>query len=249
MSKPSSLACAEASDATTLNEVKYQVDSSGACRSETNDAQHTAASYIDWGPHQRDSVDPNNGSEIDVDTDRIGTDLELLFQESRAYSQGISRETNISRPFSRTSTAGWSSLSAISLSQVPNISVLSLPVSIHELWNKQNYQSNPNPPQAHARSGGINVVSHLVRKNTGIQRTGIGQRWLDALSDEKRRESLPASRAKNNSITGYNVVTHTVTSVNCPQIKLVLAGMCTSFRLPMKGDKFTLTLFSSFAGR
>lgn len=232
MSKPSSLACAEASDVTTSNEIKYHVDSSGACHSEKNAAQHTAASYIDWGLHQRDSVDPNNGSEIDVDMDRIGTDLELLLQESRAYSQGISRETNISRPFSRTSTAGWSSISAISLSQVPNISVLSLPVSIHELWNSQNYQSNPNPPRAHARSGEINAVPHMVRKNTGIQRTGIGQRWLDALSDARRREGLPASRAKNSSITGYNVVTHTVSSVNYPQIKLVLAGMCISVRHP-----------------
>lgn len=248
-SDPSSLACAEASDAATSNEVKYQMNFSGSCQSTTTDVQPSAASYIDGGSHQRDSIDPNNGSETDVEAGRIGTDLELLLQESRACSQGTSRESNLQRPCSRTSTARWSSLSAISLSQVTDISVLSLPVSIHELWNKQNYQSNLNPSQALVRSGEINGVSGTARRNTGNRKIGIGQRWLGALSEARRRESPPVCRVNNSLIIGYNVVSQTVISVGYPQIKLVLAGMFTLFQYPMEGDKSTLTLFSSLAGR
>lgn len=241
----SSLACGEANDATKLNEVKYQMDSSGSCHSTKTDTQPSAASYIDWGPHQRDTVDPNSGSETYVEAGRIGNDLELLLQESRAYSQGTSQESNLQRPYSRTSTASWSSLSAISLSQVTNISLLSLPVSINELWNKQNYQSNPNPSQAHDRSGETHGVASMARRNAGNPKTGIRQRLLDTLSEAKRRESLPISRANNSSITGYNVVSQTVISVNYPQTKLVLAGMFTLFQYLMEGDNSTLTLFSS----
>ena len=233
----------------TLNEIKCQADSSGSCHSKTTDTQHTATSCIDWGPDQPDPVDPNNGSEIDVEAGRIGTDLELLLQESRAYSQGISRQSNIPRPYSRTSTARWSSLSAISLSQVANISVLSLPVSIHELWNKESYRSNPNPPPAHDKSGEINGLSRMVRKTTGNQRNGIGQRWLDALSEARKRESPPVSRINNGVITGYNVVSQTVSSVNYSQTKLVLAGMFTSLKHPIGCDKLTLTPFSYLTGR
>jgi len=224
-----SLPCAEASCATTSNEVTYnQLECSESYHSTTTDMQHIAASYIDGVPRRRDSVNLNNGFETDSDAGRIGTDLELLLQESRAYSHGMSRDSNILRPYSRTSMAGWSLLSAISLSQVTNISVLSLPVSIHELWNKQNYQSNPNSPQSHDRSGENKGISRITRKKAGNQKFWIGQRWLNSLSEARRREGLPVSEANNNLVPGYNIVAQPVIPVISPQIKLVLAGMFTS---------------------
>lgn len=245
-----SLACAEASCAITLNKVTYsQLESPESCHSTATDTHHIATSYVDFLTHERDSVDMNDGYENDAEAGLIGTDLELLLQESRAYSNGISKESNNLRPCSRASTAGWSLLSAISLSQVTNISVLSLPVSIHELWNKQNYQSNPNPPYSRDRRGENNGVSRIVRKKTGKQRFWIGKRWLDALSEARRRESLPVSQANKNLVLGYNIVTQPYIPVNDPQIKLILAGMFTSIHHPVECNKFTLTRFSSLVGR
>jgi len=245
-----SLACAEASCAIASNEFTYcQLESSESCHSTTIDTHHIAASYIDLLPHERDSVDLNNGFADDVEASLIGTDLELLLQDSSAYSHGISKESNNSRSCSRASTAGWSLLSAMSLSQVTNISVLSLPVSIRELWNKQNYQSNPSPSYSRDKSGENNGVSRIVRKKTGKQRFWIGQRWLDALTEARRRERLPVSQASKNLVPSYKIVAQPYIPVNYPQIKLVLAGMFTSIHHPVGFNDFTLTLFSSLAVR
>jgi len=70
-----------------------------------------------------------------------------------------------------------------------------------------------------------------------------------ALSEARRRESLPVSQANKNLVLGYNIVTQLYIPVNYPQIKLVLAGMFTSIHHPVECNKFTLKRSSSLVGR
>lgn len=68
--------------------------------------------------------------------------LESELYASRVYSRTTERHS-ISSLFSREdSVCGLSFLSGISLAQISNLSVLSLPIFCHELWNSGQYRSS-----------------------------------------------------------------------------------------------------------
>ena len=73
------------------------------------------------------------------------TDFEHAFEEdlrtSRVYGRTASKANRVSVSSSKFSV-GWSFLSTTSLSDVSNVSVVSLPISARELWNHQHYSSS-----------------------------------------------------------------------------------------------------------
>ena len=193
-----------------------------------------AASETEFGLNQDGILNPGSISEENTGAFCIGTDLELLLQNSRAYSHGQSRNSQISLPWSHNSTARWSSLPEISLSQVTNMSVLSLPISIHELWNQQHYHSALETQRLNGKSHKDNGFSLTMRKRIQNRKTWIGQLWLDAKSEAKSRKGLPPSLPID-LVPDYNLVPlKNVTSVRSPQVKLLLAGMFTSGLLVAK---------------
>ena len=84
----------------------------------------------------KSSVAPTTGETLDF---RHAFEEDL--RTSRVYGRTISKANRLSVSSSKFSI-GWSFLSTTSLSDVSNISVLSLPVSAEEMWNSQRYTSN-----------------------------------------------------------------------------------------------------------
>lgn len=75
-----------------------------------------------------------------------GLHIEPLLQRSRVYLRAFQRHSISSLPSSSAhSKCGWSMLSDISLAEISNISVLSLPLSASELWSSQHFSSLPKP--------------------------------------------------------------------------------------------------------
>ena len=66
--------------------------------------------------------------------------IQRLLQESRAYSRNLSRHSISTIPWSYKSMGGWSMLSGISLAQISNISVLSIPITASEVWGANHYE-------------------------------------------------------------------------------------------------------------
>lgn len=62
--------------------------------------------------------------------------VQRILQESRVYSRTLPRSTS---PWSYRSGDGWSMLSSISLAQIYNISVLSIPILASEVWGADHY--------------------------------------------------------------------------------------------------------------
>lgn len=198
----------------------------GSCHNTTIDNGNAAALYVDDGSYHDDSSYLDDGQDTDTGACGIGDDLELLLHESRAYSYGMSRNSQIANHDCHTSIARWSSLSAVSLSQITNLSVLSLPISIHELWNQQHYHSDPSPPLSPDKNDvSIGGVARITRRKTGYRKFSIGQRWLDTLSEARKRERLSAHGTSNSLVHGYHPIPRGLTNFNGPTIKLVLAGM------------------------
>lgn len=173
-----------------------------------------------------DNFDPSRKShEANGDAGYIGTDLELLLQESRAYSHGVITSSHISSDFTHRHTARWSYLSGISLSQVTNLSVLSLPVSIQELWNEQQYQFSPEA--LHLDGGFNNGLTTPIpnRANIGSQRRWVGQRLAGALSGVKIRKGRRISQP-HGLVPTADLRSQVALKSAC--VKLVLAGKSSS---------------------
>lgn len=189
---------------------------------------HTVGSVHITTSVLEDQPDENTFSSFDSnlasgsDEKHIGTELELLLQGSRAYSRGFKTNSRVSEPFSNNHTARWSSISGISLSQVTNISVLSLPISVHELWNQQYWQP---ALERQLNSHGIaekKTESSLMRKQKGKQITWIRQKWSGATA--KSRERHPDSQFAD-QVRGYNLaIPRHVLNAQSPYVKLLLAG-------------------------
>lgn len=69
------------------------------------------------------------------------SDLDLALCNSRVYLRTSHRHSISSIPSAFGSTCGWSFLSGISLAHISNISVISLPLCPHEIWNSHHYES------------------------------------------------------------------------------------------------------------
>ena len=65
--------------------------------------------------------------------------VQRLLQESRVYSRTLRRHSVSTIPWSYRSRGGWSMLSGISLAQISNISVLSIPITASEIWGASHY--------------------------------------------------------------------------------------------------------------
>ena len=69
----------------------------------------------------------------------LDTLVNLDFQQSRTYSRIMQRHSISSLPGSYNPASRWSTLSDVSLAEVSNISVLSLPRSASEIWGSVHY--------------------------------------------------------------------------------------------------------------
>ena len=71
--------------------------------------------------------------------------VELEFQQSKVYSRTKKRHSISSKPSSFDPASRWSTLSSISLADISNISVISLPLSASEIWGFEHYTSTYTP--------------------------------------------------------------------------------------------------------
>ena len=79
--------------------------------------------------------------------------FEKDLQTSPVYSRTNRKHSMLSLPSSAARTTGWSVFSGISLSEVSNLSVFALPISVYELYNKQAYTNDLQRPPVDARAG------------------------------------------------------------------------------------------------
>ena len=68
--------------------------------------------------------------------------VQRLLQESRVYSRTLRRHSVSTIPWSYRSIGGWSMLSGITLAQISNISVLSIPITPSEVWGATHYENS-----------------------------------------------------------------------------------------------------------
>lgn len=66
--------------------------------------------------------------------------MESQLYDSRVYLRAIRRFSTLSLPSNTCSAPGISFLSAVSLGQVSNISVIELPIFYHEIWDSREYR-------------------------------------------------------------------------------------------------------------
>ena len=72
----------------------------------------------------------------------LGNTFEEDLSASRVYSRASLNPARLSVA-SSTSSVGWSFLSGLSLSDISNLSTISLPISSRELWNHHRYTTEP----------------------------------------------------------------------------------------------------------
>ncbi len=87
---------------------------------------------------------PDGQSPLPAPMPEAKSDLELELYSSWVYRRTTHRHSTSSLPSAFGSTAGWSFFSGISLAEISNISVISLPISYHEIWNAEHYMSTYN---------------------------------------------------------------------------------------------------------
>ena len=103
--------------------------------------------------------------------------VQRILHESRVYSRTVQRHSISTIPRSYRSTGGWSMLSGISLAQISNISVLSIPIIASELWGTGHYLNAPDfQPRGSDRTL-VNRKFSVQKLSEIIQRrpAGIGQ--------------------------------------------------------------------------
>ena len=87
----------------------------------------------------RSQIDERAKAKIITQTTNFGFRLEEDLQTSKVYQRVSFKHTNLSLPSSTARSLGWSFLSGVSLAEISNISVVSLPISVGNLWNPQHY--------------------------------------------------------------------------------------------------------------
>ena len=71
---------------------------------------------------------------------QFGVQIQKELEASRVYRRSAKRHSTSSF-LSGLHSAAWSALSGVSLAEISALSVLSLPISYHELWNPQHYKT------------------------------------------------------------------------------------------------------------
>ena len=161
-------------------------------------------------------ADPSIDSELDPRVQRI-------LQESRVYSRNLHRHSVSTIPWSYRSRGGWSMLSGITLDQISNISVLSIPIIASEMWGADHYVdisiSQPSRDDATLVNRRLRTqkLSEIIPyRSAGISqgfRRLISPLFLD--SDESRR--LKEARTNNG-------IDHSIRSEKPEEPKLLLLG-------------------------
>ncbi|KAL8780125.1 MAG: hypothetical protein Q9213_006609 [Squamulea squamosa] len=109
-------------------------------------------------------------------------DLELVLQCSRPYSrlQSSLQETLLSS--SSTHTGLNSMVSGLSLSAVSNLSLISLPVSLHEIWNSSHYTAFSSPQ--YLPSSNETRTSGIPNQNNSPNQPGIQSESTSGASEK-----------------------------------------------------------------
>lgn len=128
-------------------------------------------------------------------------DLESELHASRVYVRTMHRQSMSSLSSKHNSVAGLSFLSGISLAQMSSISVISLPIFSHELWNPQQYSDM----RSTRMSAGLKIQENNTRSSkirsgaTGTEVTGLAHSvstGLQALRDGFSASSMGKPRRK-----------------------------------------------------
>lgn len=94
---------------------------------------------------QNSSREQHSSSPVGRQVIRFNPTLESELYASRVYSRNTHRHSVSSLFSTENSATGLSFLSGLSLAQISNLSVLSLPIFCHELWNPQQYKAPEDP--------------------------------------------------------------------------------------------------------
>lgn len=89
-------------------------------------------------PLDQDLQDGHSSAQAHMPISNSKLNLELY--NSRVYLRTSHRHSISSLPSAFGSTSGWSFLSGISLAQISNLSVLSLPIRPQDIWNPHHYE-------------------------------------------------------------------------------------------------------------
>ncbi|KAL8794582.1 MAG: hypothetical protein Q9195_002917 [Heterodermia aff. obscurata] len=193
------------------------------CTSPISVVEDDNTSFIDIGLGTGIMVSDEDG-ERDTDPSSIDTELELLLQGSRAYSQRQWRNSHMSISSCNNSKAGWSCLSRVSISQVTNLSVLSLPISMHELWNEEQYYAGLRTRQFEDFKDERDDFSPPKIREARIRKAWIGRRWLDAKSEGRSRKTTSSSQPISRALDSGMVYRGQGNAFGNPQVKLLLTG-------------------------
>ena len=141
----------------------------------------------------------HSSSTIGRQVARFDPTLESELYESRVYSRNTHRHSISSLCSTENSATGLSFLSGISLAQVSNLSVISLPILCHELWNSQQYQT----PQNSGRGASLIAESPSSHKSSGDydysvkgSRESLSNSIFGLIKKENPLEELPKSPPK-----------------------------------------------------
>ncbi|KAI1371071.1 hypothetical protein F4677DRAFT_464569 [Hypoxylon crocopeplum] len=111
---------------------------------ETPNRSHSGSDTMKTlGSPSRSPDRPTSSSTDDeIDSMTVMRPFENDLVQSLVYSRVRGDECDISFTTNQTKSALWSLLSSLSLSQVSNISVIALPVSVKDIWNSSWYKAN-----------------------------------------------------------------------------------------------------------
>ena len=134
---------------------------------------------------QYSSREQHSSSSIGSQGIRFDPTLESELYASRVYSRNTHRHSISSLFSTENSAAGLSFLSGLSLARISNVSVVSLPIFCHELWNPQQYRI----PQNSARS--INLIAENLSKRSKSRKESLKPpRKAEPTTESARSEQL-----------------------------------------------------------
>ena len=122
------------------------------------------------------------------------TQLDAELRSSRVYSRAIHRRSLSSLRTSSVHSHGWSCLSGLSLAEISDTSIISLPLSAGELWNPRPYigADSSNDQQAENVSGAIPHPKSEVRSSTGAE-SGLSSETGKTLIATPQRSSTSST--------------------------------------------------------
>ena len=83
------------------------------------------------------------GTEDSAQHSRFGFTFDEDLHASRVYKRAKMNSIRNSMTSSAYHSVGWSFLSGLSLGEISNVAVMSLPISREELWNRERYSNRP----------------------------------------------------------------------------------------------------------